>query len=482
MTINQEADVVVVGAGGTGLMAALTAADEGANVINLDKSNRVGGCLLISGGTTAGAAAKLQFAAGILGDSAAVFFADCMKESRAQQVGDSEVLMLYCQQSGFAVDWLDSLGGYKEDERKPRPPIYGEQWSFDRCFISSSSLGFLRVIEQEHKKRIDRGDVELQLNTAVTGLLVSNGRVAGVTARDGDGGTREIRAVTVILCTGGFCGSPELMIKYKFPKAKTILTGGLPEATGDGLVMCQDVGARLVNMGQEMLPYMGGVADPQRPGLPIAHINVNQYPGVIWVDKTGKRVAPEDAGAYTPATGKAMFTAPDMTLFVILDERIKQENPTILPAWYGSEERSLEWFAEKAQEGVIIQRGDTIEELSSKLNINPQALQDTIAQYNGYVAAGKDPEFGRKELNYRIVNPPFYAIRSVPTTLISSGGPAVNANLQVLNETGKVIPGLYAAGELPGYRGFGTGSLNIGCVIFGRHVGRMAARDSFRRG
>jgi len=97
------------------------------------------------------------------------------------------------------------------------------------------------------------------------------------------------------------------------------------------------------------------------------------------------------------------------------------------------------------------------------------------------VAAGEDPEFGRKKLDYKIETPPFYAVKTVPTVLISAGGPATDVSQQVLDTSGKVIPGLYAAGELTGYRGFGTGSLNTGCIVFGKQAGMMAAREALQR-
>ena len=159
MREGRDADVIVVGAGGAGLVAAITAADEGAKVLQLDKMSELGGTFLISEGTTSGADTKLQFEAGIYDDSPYAFYKDCMKESRAREVCDSGVLMFYCQHSGEAVDWLDSLGAYTGDERQPIEPIYGEIWEFKRTFWASSALKYLNVILTKHEKRVKRGDI-----------------------------------------------------------------------------------------------------------------------------------------------------------------------------------------------------------------------------------------------------------------------------------------------------------------------------------
>jgi len=478
MREGRDADVIVVGAGGAGLVAAITAADEGARVLQLDKMSELGGTFLVSEGTTSGAAAKLQFEAEIYDDSPYAFYKDCMKESRAREVCDPGVLMFYCQHSGEAVDWLDSLGAYTGDERQPIEPIYGEIWEFKRTFWASSALKYLNVILAEHEKRVKRGDIEVVLNTRITQLLQEEGKIVGVKARSQDGEERDYRADAVVLCSGGFANSADLMRKHKLPMAKELISNAATCATGDGLVMCEEIGAKMVNLGQSLLPYLGGVNDPDNPGRELTHVDMEKYPGAIWVNLEGKRVINEDSGALNPPARIAMLNAPDMVLIVILDKKIMDENASILVSWFLRPERSWEWFEKKAEEGTIIKKANTIEELGRSLGIDVQNLKDTVAKWNGYVAAGKDLDFDRKELNYKIENPPFYAIKVVPSVVISAGGPAVNVRQQVLDKTGKVMPGLYAAGEVTGYRGFGTGSSNMGCIVFGKQAGMMAAQHA----
>ncbi len=479
---SSNSDVIVVGTGSAGLIAAMTAADEGAKVIQVEKTPELGGTFLVAEGTSAGAATKLQFEAGIYNDSPAVFYADCMKESRARERCDPEILMLYCQNAGYVVDWLDSLGAYEQEVRHPADPVYGETWTYKRCYRASSAKDYLRVILAEHRKRMDRGDIEVLLNTTVTDLIQEEGRISGIRAKTEDGVTREYRAGAVVLTMGGFGSSMDLVRKYKWPQAKEIVTASYPGSTGDGLIMCEKVGAKLVNMDQEMAPYLGGVPDPDNPGRQLAHVNMDKYPGAIWVNLEGRRVVNEDAEEYMLPPRLALLNAPEMTFIVILDKKIKDENRRILQRWFaGVEAHSWEWFEEKAEEGVIIKTANTIDELARLLGMNTQTLKDTITKWNGYVEAGEDLEFGRKDLSYKIENSPFYAIKTVPLMLGASGGPAINVRQQVLDITDKVIPGLYAAGELAGFRGFGTGSGNIGCIVFGKQAGRIAAWEALQR-
>jgi fumarate reductase flavoprotein subunit len=250
----------------------------------------------------------------------------------------------------------------------------------------------------------------------------------------------------------------------------------LVHATGDGLKMCEQVGAQLVNLDQPLLPSLGDIPDPANAERALAHVDMEKYPGAIWVDLDGNRVINEDVGSRTPPARMAMQNAPGMVLHVIIDDKVKNENPPIFAKWFLLPERDWNWFDEKAGEGIIIKKSDTIEGLGELTGINAAGLKATIEKWNGFVESGKDLDFGRKDLQYKLENPPFYAVKVIPSVVISTGGPAVNDRQQVLDETGKIIHGLYAAGEVTGYRAFGTGGSNMGCIVFGKQAGIMAAQ------
>jgi fumarate reductase flavoprotein subunit len=98
-----------------------------------------------------------------------------------------------------------------------------------------------------------------------------------------------------------------------------------------------------------------------------------------------------------------------------------------------------------------------------------------VTRYNGYVTTGEDEDFGRPDLDYKLENPPFYAIRTGVLVIASCGGPRNNVRQQVLDRNDKVIPGLYVAGEVSGYQGFATGMYTMGNLVFGKQAGRIAA-------
>jgi fumarate reductase flavoprotein subunit len=300
MTNSRDTDVIIVGSGGAGLMAAIFAADEGAKVMVIDKGPRLGGTFLISEGTSVGCQTKMQFEAGIIDDTPDLFYADCMKEARARKVCDPEYLKFYCRESGTMIDWMYDRGAYAS-AKKCLMPMYGEAWSRGRMYVVDSAKVYLEIILKEYKQRESRGDVRSLLDTRVTGLVTDKGRVTGVKCTDKKGVAREYHGGAVIVATGGFCGNLDLMRKYKHPEAKAIVNVGWPDATGDALAWFEQVNAKMVNMDQELLPYMGTVPEPQDLSRPLAHLNMNKIGGGIWVDLNGKRVSDEDCNLYWPA-------------------------------------------------------------------------------------------------------------------------------------------------------------------------------------
>lgn len=476
----RDADVIVVGMGGSGLVTAIAAVDAGAKVLQFEKEPMIGGCWNISGGSSSGAGTKIQFENEIYDDSPFLFYKDCMR--MGHQKSDPDILKFHVENAGLAVDWLDSLGAY--EDRTPQPDIYHPPFSVLRTYSAQDGgQGFLRVVNAEHQKRVDQGMITVHMETQVTELLQSeDGKLIGVKVKDADDEEREYKAGAVVLCTGGYTNNMDLVNKYNYPSAVSVAP---LHCTGDGYVMVEEVNGDFKDM-EYLPPYLGGVVNPDKPGRQLAAVNMNKYPGAIWVDLNGERVINEDVGALTADAKEALASAPESTLVVILDKKIMDENePIVQPSW-GNEGWSWEEFDQKAEEGVHAQKADTIAELAEKLGIDAQALEETVETYNGYVEAGTDEAFGREELTYKIENPPFYAIKTVPTLLLSKGGPVINQRMQVLDKNGRVIPGLYVAGELAGgakVSGYGnvTGVANTICVTFGKQAGKMAADEALYR-
>ena len=168
-------DVIVVGVGATGITAALIAADEGATVVQMEKSNGVGGIFLITGGSCAGAKARTWRDEGILEDTPERYYNDCMQEVRARTFGHPDVLRNYNQYFGVAANWLDSLGRYLREFRTQRASIYAEPWTAPRVNIPDGDLSggkrYQQVMLAQHANRVQRGAMELHLNTALPELV-----------------------------------------------------------------------------------------------------------------------------------------------------------------------------------------------------------------------------------------------------------------------------------------------------------------------
>jgi len=462
------------------MTAAMAAADAGASVLHLEKMPRIGGIWGYLGGTAAGAQTRMQLEAGLLGDSSYLYFADCMREEKARKYCDPEVLMYFCQHAGAAVDWLDAAGAFEGTDRRPIAGVKGETWSVPRAY-PLVARPLLAAVRPEYQKRLDKGSIVLRTGTRVTRLLVSAGRVAGLAARTAEAREINYGARAIVICTGGFAGSMAMVRKYNHPNATDVILGAPAFDKGEGLVMCEEAGALLVNLGHAVVagPTAGGVPDPTHPGKQIAYVSPNRHRGIIWLDATGRRVINEDCGSTSARLRDALNGAPGQTLTLVFDSKVRAEREPLFTSRHNlTPARSWEWFDEKAQEGVIIKRTSTLEALATALGMNAATVKETVAAYNLAVEVGQDGQFNRRELDWKIQSPPFYGIKTGCAVVNSSGGPATNVRQQVLDTTGRVIPGLYAAGEVAGYQACGTAMFNIGNIVFGRQAGRMAALEA----
>jgi len=475
----EACNVIIVGGGAAGINAAITAADEGARVLVIEKTAAPGGCFAIevgNGGTSSGAQTVMQFDAGICDDSPDRYYADCMRESRGRMMNNPEILRFYCERNGAVVDWMDRMGAYSKRGRKPYSGSFQDGWSVPRSYFLNHD--FVLLLLELLQNRVDRGYIEVMLNTSVTKLIVEQGNVVGVKVEGGAGVSREYRAGSVVITTGGFGANIEMVRKYNLPRAWAVTTKAMPFNTGEGLIMCQEAGAQTVNLdhAQVMGPFVGDIPDLAHPGQVMAPVKMNKYPGAIWVNLHGQRLANEDCGLRSPQTRRVLESTPEQAVVVVLDQRIVNENSPVVSG------KTMEWFMEQASEGKIMHQADTLDNLSRLVGIDGPALAETVARYNQFVQNGVDAEFGRGDLKYRIESPPFYAVKTAVRVYASSGGPATNVRQQVLGQGGRIIPGLYAAGEVTGYQGWGTGMYNMGCFVFGQQAGRMAARHSLYYG
>lgn len=465
-----DPDVIVIGAGFSGMNATVAAADAGAKVYLIEKNNAIGGSIRYAGGTTSGAGTQMQKDAGVE-DSPEMFQDDILRMGGGTNV--PELTKKHTEVSASAIDWLDSIG---VDFGDRQPVMSGSYDAFNiprEYRVTGSGNGLVAAVKPLLDKHIEDGKVELMLETEVGDIIIEDGAVVGVVLKDGT----EYRAPSIVLATGGYGHNEDLIKRYNFDH---VLTVAPSFATGDGFTFAEKAGAVFNNM-DYLPPYPGGV--------PISGFDLEcsatvvGYPGVIWVGNDGKRLVAE-IDALDSERKAAYGQAPENLVYILLTQEMKDTQAPILKfggAFGGAADEGWVRFDTLLEEGNCVYKGDTIEELAANAGIDADALKATIETYNGYVEAGEDKDFGRPaESMVAFAEGPYYAVKTVPYVMLTKGGPLMTVNAETTNADGEPIPGLFQCGELIGGANIG-GSANIGglantiCVVWGRTAGESAA-------
>lgn len=447
-------DVVVIGGGGAGLAAAVTAHQNGANVIILEKMPRIGGNTILSGGAFNAVDPKRQKAQGIE-DTIDKHYTQTYEGG--DKLGKPSLIRILVEGAYSAVEWLESLGMKFNDEVFT---VLGGMWP--RAHKPSTPLGTGFI--ETYSNYINSNDgIEVLVDTVATELLVDGDRIVGVKAMGLDGIVTVKANNGVIIATGGFSQNVEMRNKYNadWPDLTNLMSTNHPGATGDGLTLAEKVGANLIGLDKLQLLPMG---DPETGSL---SGNIEQ--GVenrIFVNKDGNRFV--DEGARRDVMTKALLEQKDAYLWIVLD---KHNYPT-----EDTKNNFNESIAELMAQGRAF-KGDTLEELAKNINVDPANLIKAVEDFNKAVDIGED-EFGRTLFQHKIDTAPFYAGARVPTVHHTMGGIEINEDAQVLDKSGNIIKGLYAAGEVTG--GI-HGSNRLGgnaladIAVFGRIAGLSAA-------
>ncbi|MDY4680965.1 MAG: FAD-dependent oxidoreductase [Lachnospiraceae bacterium] len=453
-TVNLEADVVVVGAGGTGVSAALAAQQSGAKVILLEKAATVGGVSIIAGGPM-GIDSQDQKDAGVAGTFTVNDVLDYWQSYNAW-MDDGQLFYNIASKSGETIDWLQENGmefTFMGTEQAAHADgfqtyhIYADQ---------DNKLGYYETLVQKFE---DAGG-ELYLETPATELHAENDKITGVTAVGKDGTTYEIKCDAVVLGTGGFGANSEMVEeKVGFP-LETFTTG---TQTGDGATMSQAIGA---GVGKTIQQYHGvtsysGIQTGQGKDEIAKAIYLASS---VWVNRRGSRFCPEDLNYDTALCSNAAATQGEYFFSIMSEDMVDAVaaggsqalgvdtavayEPTI-PMF--SVDEPWTDFKAALEDGVdkgIVFKGSNAEELAQNMGVDPDTLKQTLAQYDEYCAEGVDEVYG-KDCKYltALGDGTLYAVKARPVSLGGIGGVLVNSNLQVIKEDGTVIGGLYAAGN-----------------------------------
>lgn len=446
--VTLDCDVVVVGAGGAGLTAAVRATQEGAKVLVLEKMPMVGGNSLKASGGMNCANTKFQEAAGITDSGVKEFIEDTM--NGGHQLNDISLVTTLAENSAEAVEWLESIGA-------PLPKVAATGGTTHKYLHSpedGSPVGSYLVAKLSEEA--EKQGIEIMLNTTATEILMDNGAACGVKAEDSEH-EYTVNAKAVILATGGFGSNFELMCSYN-PSLANAVTTNHPGATGDGIVMAEAVGAATVDMEQIQLHPTVYQATSMLVSEKMRSL------GAILVNQEGKRFCNDLSTR--DAVSAAELEQTGGYAYIIFDQNLVDHN------------KSAQEYINKG----MAASGESYEELAQNMGLVDDAVAafvQTMDTWNKAVADGVDEEFGRNNgMDDDLSTAPFYAIQIAPGIHHTMGGIKINTNAEVINTDGNVIPGLFAAGETTGGVHGGNrigGNAVCDFVVFGRIAGLDAA-------
>jgi fumarate reductase flavoprotein subunit len=456
MTKEPDYDVVVIGAGGAGLAAAVSAAEAGASVLIIESAGKPGGSTALAGGSFMAAGTSVQMAAGYPDDTADAFYDYYLTFNRWDV--EPAVVRRFCDAALPTFEWLQGLGvqytpeglyraGREEAPRSHRP-VGGGQAYVDALVKAARS----RSVDFAFGQRVDQLDLD------------PSGNCHRVRA-----GEEEITGGAVVLATGGFGANPALIRKH-LPDADPEKAWSPAAGTcqGDGLALALGAGADTTGINHgDLLVTSGLVKDiePYPPGW------------LVIVGRDGRRFVDESA-PYGVVTPLALKHGP---CWVILDDRLVRSAKADPHSAWGSGTWTTDTLIGAAADGRVPQ-ADSVEELGAAIGVPGTALAGAVRRYNESCAAARDAEFLKPPQNLvAIETPPYYAVRLWPAVVALTGyGPRIDPDARVLSAAdGDPIPGLYAAGEVTGNvlgpQYVGGGNAIGSALIFGRIAGRSAA-------
>ena len=456
-------DIIIVGAGTTGLPAAIKAAERGAKILVVDAAPSIGGTLHLSSGSLSAAGTSLQEKKGIK-DTPEQHLADSLNINHG--TGEVDKLALWQENSSATLEWLLSLG-LKYPETQPVKLAGHEPYDIARITTpKNGGRGYIQVLEPFFNEIIKTKDVELRLNTRMVDILVDkNKAVIGIETENN--GTRDIlKAKTVLLACGGYANS-ELLWKELHERPKRVYA--YPHSLGDGLLLSRKLGAR-VQLQENLITTFGGTIDIDKKSDYWIHTKTSPQmrpPWEIFVNNQGKRFFNEE-NISPDFRERTIMNQPDWSCWLIYDENIRKKAPELFTSWNKEKiSRAFETHPDYC-------KASTIQELAALCNLPEAPLQATIQHYNLGRQAKSDP-WGRQHTPSNIDTGPFYAIKHYAISVVSFGGIVCDNNLRILNKTGQPIPNLFGGGELLGMGIWGNaylgGSSVGGCLTMGRLLG-----------
>ena len=461
---DSQVDVLVIGGGGAGLSAALSAAQEGASVILVEKLSALGGNTFRCGGAfntadperqkdipmteALASAVEKVLAHEDVSEEHAKLKAEVQKQwdeykasgntilfdtpewhalqsiDAGDYEGNVELVRTLTTNTLDTLHWLTDNGVAWTDQVST---VVGALWNRSHQTPNNSGADIIAALEQN----ATANGVDIYLDSKAEELIVEDGRVAGAVITNASGEKVTVKASKgVIMATGGFSANVEMRVKYNKQWediGESLTTNNTPGATGDGIVMGEAVGANLVGMGWIQLMPLNSVSGGGISG----YVNSSLY-----CNKEGKRFVAEDQRRDVLAA--AVLAQTDKLFYIVCDQKEAELR--------GMTPEVLSYMVDNG----LVYSGETIAELAENMGVPADALEETVKEFNEAVKAGKPDEFGRTTWENTIEVGPFYAPSFSPAVHHTMGGLEINGNAEVIDTNGEVIPGFYAAGEVTG--------------------------------
>ena len=496
--IEETVDVVVVGAGGAGMTAAITATDAGKKVIVVESQPIAGGNSVRSTGgmnaaktpyqdknefkEAAGVEKTLATAAEKFADNATITaLAATVKEqwdayqANPQGYFDSvelmeldtliggkgknnpELVKALAENSAAAIEWLASIGadvknvgafGGASVKRIHRPVNADGK-------VTAVGAYIVPILEKNLQDR----NVQFLFDTTANEIIMKDGKAVGIKATGKDGHKVTINAKSVVIATGGFGANAEMVEKYK-PELKGFATTNAEGAQGQGIEMATAVGAATVDMDQIQIHPTVHIEEDGNAHLITEGLRGD---GAILVNAEGKRFY--DEVSTRDKVSAAIIAQPDKSAWLVVDQSMVDKSAVI---------------AGYIKSGYTV-TGATYEELAKAMGVDEATFVSTMNTWNQAVEAKSDAEFNRTSFANPLTAAPYYAIKITPAVHHTMGGIVINPKAEVLNEKGEVISGLFAAGEVTGgVHGANRlgGNAVADFVVFGRISGQSAADNA----
>lgn len=451
LELNQEADIVVVGAGGAGLTSAITAAEAGQKVIVLEKAAGAGGNTNRATGGMNAAETHYQKEQQIE-DTIQTYIEDTMKGGH--NLNNPELVRVMAENSAKAIDWLDTIdaklsdvgfAGGATNARAHRPVDENDKVLSVGTFLVDKLL-----------KRAEAVGVKVIYGAKVNEVLMADGKAAGVTAETKDGALT-VKAKAVIVASGGFGGSDAKVSEYR-PDLQGYVSTNAPTIEGDAIDFLKKVNANFIDMDKiQTHPTV-----VQKDGSLISESLRGD--GAILLNKEGKRFIDEMETRDTVSA--AINKQTEKTAWLIADNAMFEKSNVV------------KGYVNKG----LLTKVDDLKALAAFIGADEATVAKTLADWTSYVKAGEDKEFGHKnmdKLDFDLSVAPFYVGPVGPGIHHTMGGVEINTNAEIISTDKAVIPGLFAAGEVTGGVHGGNrlgGNAVTDIVVFGRIAGENAVK------